>query len=269
MQVKLTQDSRFSCPDVAHESVLILNSVVLHAEFYSLSDGIIFKGGSRAETRPFCQIINFAPCRNFGKKKNLVQIRPWICAEPKSGCAQCRIRFSMRWHHFQGGRWVIENPDKIFYFFEIFAFGELVVSRIGLVFTRWYQLKMMSSDTELNSASSTTGFSASTDSWANSDKNYSGKLLILVVFWPESLVFARWPLLKMTPSGRELNSASSTTGFRISTNSWANPDKENANLVLTLLAFHLLQLFSFFAWWQATFVASLVAHYAVVYMLFS
>ena len=59
-----------------HESVLILNLIVLDAKFYSVSDGIIFKGGHGAKTSRFWQIINFAPCKNFRKKKNLVQIRP-------------------------------------------------------------------------------------------------------------------------------------------------------------------------------------------------
>ena len=60
----------------AHESVLVINPVVLDAKFYSLSDGIIFKGSHRTKTSPFWQIINFAPYKNFGKKKNLVRIRP-------------------------------------------------------------------------------------------------------------------------------------------------------------------------------------------------
>ena len=129
----------------AHESVLILNPVVLDAEFYSLSDGIIFNGDHCTKPSPFWQIINFAPCKNFRKRKILfgsahksvliispvllneefnslsdgiifkggieqkpmvpakiplklglfqsilVQIRPWICADSKSGCARCRI----------------------------------------------------------------------------------------------------------------------------------------------------------------------------------
>ena len=51
-----------------------------------------------------------------------------------------------------------------------------------------------------------------------------------------TLDFCSMTLLKMMSSDRELNSASTTTKFRISTNSWANPDKKNANLLLTLLA---------------------------------
>ena len=115
--------------------MLILNPIVLDAEFNCLCGGIIFKvvGGS----------------------------------------SRIRTRYSV--------------------FFEIFAFEELVISRTGLVFTRWYQLRMMPSDRELNSAPSTTNFRISTDSWANPDKNHSGKLLILVVFWPKPLIFGGWP----------------------------------------------------------------------------
>ena len=46
-----------------------------------------------------------------------------------------------------------------------------------------------------------------------------------MVFWPELLVFTRLFPLKMTQSDRELNSAFSTTGLTISTDSSANQDK--------------------------------------------
>ena len=43
----------------ASEAVLILETVVLNAEFYSLSNGIIFEAGHRAKNATFRQNTNF------------------------------------------------------------------------------------------------------------------------------------------------------------------------------------------------------------------
>ena len=122
---------------------------------------------------------------------DFVSIRLWIYGDSKSGCAQCRILLSRRWH--QRCRWAIENLEKIFRFFETFSIAGIDNLAERADFALWPSLKMIPSDREFNSTFSTTGFRISTDSWVNPDKSYSRKLQIVVVFCPEPLVFLQWP----------------------------------------------------------------------------
>ena len=57
--------------EFAHESVLILNPIVLDAEFNSLSDGIIFNWYHRVKTNPFRLITN-SPNAKISKKRNIL-----------------------------------------------------------------------------------------------------------------------------------------------------------------------------------------------------
>ena len=59
----------------ASEAVLILETVVLNAEFYSLSNGIIFEAGHRTKNATFPQNTNFHQWKKVKKKVFLVRIR--------------------------------------------------------------------------------------------------------------------------------------------------------------------------------------------------
>jgi len=60
-------------------------------------------------------------------------------------------------------------------------------------------------DSELNSASSTSLM-------ANRSTEYGPNGVLEMVFGGEVPFFGRWPTLKVSPMGSELNSASSTSG---------------------------------------------------------
>ena len=128
---KVSTRFEFFLPGFASATVLTLKPVVLDAEFYSLSNGTIFRGGHRAKTANFGQNTHFSPWTKFQKRVFPARIRLCNCADAKTGCARCRILFSIRWYNFQWG-----SSSKIWTFdvkyYEKRGFSRLIPARIRL-----------------------------------------------------------------------------------------------------------------------------------------